>query len=396
MLFSPPQLGRLFLIYFSLYFSSIFFGLQISLTIVLLFYSVLIQQSRQAFSLAGIPNLTLVGRDDVTASSALHQLWAAGLGYPTATAITTASQNRGGMYSAGRRLSLRLLSSLLAEGGSGQVCTYVIPSLVQHMQDVRLSGRRIWTSREGEQSLADLSSWLHLLSSLLLSPRSGLHAYTQLQETMQPILDILRACLTISPDTHSHSHEDGGEGGDSNFAKWDHSSNSYSSWRMLRAAALRCVCALCQVDRLSAEEVEGRVMNRLSATTSVLNSGLCEVIVQVLYDSKQTSALDAAGRDQDDGAAAMESSLAVVGLWCLVHQSERAKAMVRRQLEQLRAVVCPSGLLLTSTALSSAVEEEDEDDDDDDDGGGGDGKEFLLDPRILRRAWRCAHSLLRP
>jgi hypothetical protein len=29
---------------------------------------------------------------------------------------------------------------------------------------------------------------------------------------MQQILDILRACLTISPDIYSH--EDGGEGGD--------------------------------------------------------------------------------------------------------------------------------------------------------------------------------------
>ena len=326
-----------------------------------------------------------MGKDDFTASSALHQLWAAGLGYPTATA----SHNRGGMYSAGRRLSLRLLSSLLADGGSGQVCTYVIPSLVQHMQDVRLSGRRIWTSREGERSLADLSRWLHLLSSLLLSPRSGLHAYTQLQETMQPILDILRACLTISPDIYSH--EDGGEGGD---YKWDHPPSSYSSWRMLRVAALRCICALCQVDRLPAEELEGRVMNRLSATTSVLNSGLCEVVVQVLHDSEKSSegVERILGRDQggaSDSATTMESSLAVVGLWCLVHQSERAKAMVRRQLEQLRAV-STSGLL--TSALSSSVEEEEDEDEEDDCGG----KELFLDPRVFRRAWRCVLSLLRP
>jgi hypothetical protein len=164
---------------------------------------------------------------------------------------------------------------------------------------------------------------------------------------------------------------------------------------MLRAAALRCICALCQVDRLSAEEVEGRVMNRLSATTSVLNSGLCEVVVQVLHDSKKSSegVERIPGRDKvgvSDSTATMESSLAVVGLWCLVHQSERAKAMVRRQLEQLRAV-STSGLL--TSALSSSVEEE-EGEDEEDDGGGG--KELFLDPRILRRAWKCVRSLLRP
>ena len=321
-----------------------------------------LKQSRQVFSQAGLPTLSLIGRDDVTTtSSALHQLWAAGLGYTStlATANGMDSQNRGGIHSAGRWLSLRLLSGLLADGGSGQVCAHIVPPLVQQMKNVKLSGRRVWTSKEGEQTLLDLSSWLHVLSTLLLSTRSGLHAYTQLQETMQPVLDILLTCLTISPSTYMNDHYHCGEGGD--FSKWDP-----SSWRMLRAAALRCVCALCQVDRLSVEQVEGRVMNRLSATTSVLNSGLCEVVVQVLEAS--------------DGAVATEteSSLAVVGLWCLIHQSERAKAMVRRQSVS-------AARSLPSTAEEEGAEDEEEDSDE---------KEFYLDPRILRRARRRTRSLL--
>ena len=306
-------------------------------------------EAKRLFVAAGTPPTTSkADSSDSSSGTSANQLLAAGLASSLLPAF--------------RLLSLRLLSDLSNELSAAFCCSTLLPALSGVLQQ-QLHQLESASSRQCEEYQVNLTSWLHLLSCLMLSPR-GLEAggqtlYTSLLLQQDRIKDaneerslvsILASCLSLA-------------GGPSP------TSNS------LRLATLRVICGLCQIDRLS---------QRLTATTALGNSSIPLTLAALMISEGKGGGDKKCGSRNEDHPHGAVRAIAAVGLWCLIHQSERIKALLKQ---------CPSPSLLQIDA-----DKEDEFPFEEDSLEGDDNEEetgsLYMHPRIVQRAFRCIQLIL--